>query len=153
MISFFIFYVAGAKEEISGQNFKIIVEQPLIINNVLDSNISIPWQTKQRHLYSGDNILSADKAIDISVKWASEFDDKNVGRQNVVFEDPAQFLMCRTGQSGNPVLVISRSPVRAFKCWSSEGSWSAQHLGNFHVIFNHTAIEFVGYLYKDVIFT
>ena len=131
----------------------MIIEHPLIVNSVLDPNVSIPWQTKQRHLYSGQNILSKEKAVDISSKWSAEFDDKNASRQNVVFEDPAQFMMCQTSQSGSPVLVISRSPVRTFQCWSSGGNWSAQHLGNFHMILNPTAMEFVDYLYKDVIFS
>jgi hypothetical protein len=147
-----IFLLTGAKEENASHGIKIISEHPLIVNSVLDTNVSIPWQTKQRHLYLGPNILSSEKAVSISTKWASDFDHKNVSQQNVVFEDPAQFIMCQTSQSGNPVLVISRSPVRTFQCVSSGGKWSAQHLGNFHVIFNHTAMEFVGYLYKDVIF-
>jgi len=32
---------------------KIIRQHPLIIKNVLDEEVVIPWQTKQRYLYSG----------------------------------------------------------------------------------------------------
>ena len=63
---------------------KIIREHPLIVNNVLDEEVVIPWQTKQRHLYSGKDELTRERIIEISK--SSDWNEKKVSQFN--FKSP-----------------------------------------------------------------
>ncbi len=62
---------------------KIIRDHPLIIKNILDEGVVIPWQTKQRHLYAGKNDLTRERVIEMSKN--SDWTEKKVSKFNLTF--------------------------------------------------------------------
>jgi hypothetical protein len=87
---------------------RIIVQHPLMINTIFDSNVAIPWQTRRRHLFSGT--LSVDKSIEISTNNIDNVEAAVGHVDNTVFEDPSDFWMCQTSDPDNQIVVISRKP-------------------------------------------
>ncbi len=119
--------------------------EPLYVDQVLQTGITLPQETEKKHIYEGRGILTKQEAINLSAERGSNIS------LNTVFEKPKHFKVCKTDDILNPNLTISSHPVQAFQCVrSNSGTWEAHDLGKVYAIFAMEGSHFPGYLYPDV---
>jgi hypothetical protein len=119
--------------------------KPLYVYQILQTEITLPHQTRQHHIYQGKGIITEQKAIDISSRRDLKI------TVNTVFEKPKYFLNCLTDDASYPNLTISRNLVQAFQCIKSKnGGWEAHNLGRVYASFAFNGSHFPGYVYTEV---
>ncbi len=143
-----------AKEEtlVPVKKPKCKIKAELKVIKVLNRKFKIPEDTKNRHLYFGNDPLDGKKAIEISENRGSEFTEKS--KRNTVFDKPQTFWFCKTDHPDNPNLAISSEAVPTFQCFyiENKSKWIAQYLGTFNAIFGSRGYHYPSLLYKNIVF-
>jgi hypothetical protein len=118
---------------------------PLYVDQVLQTGITLPQETRLKHIYEGKRNFTKKGATTLSAERGSNIN------LNTVFEKPKHFKVCRTDDILYPNLTISSHTVQAFQCVrSNSGTWEAHDLGKVYAIFAMDGSHFPGYLYPDV---
>jgi hypothetical protein len=119
--------------------------EPLYIDQVLQTGVTLPQETRIKHIYEGRGILTKKEAINLSAERGSNIS------LNTVFDKPKHFKVCKTDDILYPNLTISSHPVQAFQCVRSNNvKWEAHDLGKVYAIFAIDGSHFPGYLYKSI---